>query len=85
MKDEKGLYYYPFPQNNKVRMYVREQQGTVFFRLWNEEDPELWEEHGWIPYQAIKEATSMYEKKEGFDPRQAYDLEVAKAVLREGK
>lgn len=85
MKDERGFYYYLFPQNKKVRMYVLEQEGIIFFRLWNEDAPELWEQHGWIPYQAIREVASTYEKKEKFDPYRAYDLEVAKAILREGK
>jgi hypothetical protein len=82
MKDELGLYYYPFPQNRRVRMYVREAEGFVLFRLWNADDPELWEEHGWVPYDAIRQAQAMYTGK-GFDPRYAYDIEVAKAIIRE--
>ncbi|MFP3870084.1 MAG: hypothetical protein ACLFVT_04275 [Syntrophobacteria bacterium] len=84
MKDERGLYYYPFPQNKRVRMYVCEAEGTVWFRLWNADDPELWEEHGWLPYDAIHEAAKMYTGKD-FDPKQAYDVNVAKVVLTEGK
>ena len=52
MQDEKGLYYYPNPQNKRVRMYVREEGGEVFFRLWNQDDPELFEDHGWVPWGA---------------------------------
>jgi hypothetical protein len=82
MKDERGLYYYPFPQNKRVRMYVREVDGTVWFRLWNTDDPELWVEHGWVPYGAIKQAAAMSKpKRHAFDPNQAYDMEVAKALL----
>ena len=43
MKDEKGLYYYPFPLNKRVRMYVRETEGEIWFRMWNADDKELWE------------------------------------------
>ena len=83
MKDERGKYYCPFPQNKKVRMYVHEESNSVYFRLWNSDDPQLWEEHGWIPYEAIQQAIAMYEKKNDFSPNQAYDLEIAKAVLKE--
>ena len=83
MKDERGKYYYPFPQNKNVRMYVMESEGTVYFRLWNAADDELWSQHGWIPYDAIIQAQAMYTKKNDFDPRLAYDLEIAKALLKE--
>ncbi len=83
MKDERGKYYYPFPQNKKVRMYVQEKDGMVHFRLWNSDDPKLWEEHGWIPYEAIQQASAMYEQKNDFDPNQAYNLDIAKAALKE--
>ena len=82
MKDKKGFYYYPFPLNKRVRMYVREVGGAVLFRLWSADDPVLWEEHGWVPYDAIEQATAMYEGK-GFDPRMAYDVEVAQTLLKE--
>ena len=58
MKDAKGLYYYPFPQNKRVRMYVREVEGTVGFRLWNQDDPELWVQHGWVSHEAIQQASA---------------------------
>jgi hypothetical protein len=82
MKDERGLYYYPFPQNTRVRMYVREADGMIWFRLWNTDDPDLWEEHGWVPYDAIKQATAMH-KHTNFDPNQAYDIAVAEMVIKE--
>lgn len=82
MKDKNGLYYYPFPQNKSVHMYVRESEGTIWFRLWNANDPELWEQHGWIPYEAIREAQSQY-KGNQFDPKRAYDIEIAKRLLRD--
>lgn len=84
MKDENGLYYYPFPDNKRVRMYVKNQNGEVFFRLWNNDDKALWEEHGWVPYEAILEAAKKPRKGE-FDPMQAYDLAVAKALIKNGE
>jgi hypothetical protein len=38
---------------------------------WNADDPKLWEEHGWVPYDAIKQAQAIYTGK-GIDPQQAY-------------
>ena len=63
-------------------MYVREGEGTIWFRLWNADDPELWEKHGWVPYSAIKQAAAMYEGK-NFAPNQSYDIELAKTLLKE--
>ena len=84
MKDDKGLYYYPFPLNKRVRMYVRELGGEIGFRMWNSDDPQLWEEHGWIPYSAITQARAIYEVKD-FDPKQAYDIQIARALINEDK
>ena len=84
MKDDKGLYYYPFPLNKRVRMYVREMGGEIGFRMWSSDDPKLWEEHGWVPYDAIKQAQKIYTVKE-FDPKQAYDIQIAQALIREHK
>ncbi len=83
MKDERGIYYYPFPQNKRVRMYVLRRGDDICFRLWSADDPKLWEEHGWVPYDAIQKASSMYDGKSGFDPNHAYDLIIAKALLEE--
>ena len=82
MKDQRGLYYFPFPQNKRIRMYVREKDEVVWFRLWNADEPRLWDEHGWIPYGAVKRAESMYQGKK-FDPGQAYDLQLALALIKE--
>ncbi|RLC11125.1 MAG: hypothetical protein DRI57_19375 [Deltaproteobacteria bacterium] len=81
MKDDRGVYYYPFPQNMRVRMYVCETGEGLCFRLWNADDPGLWEEHGWVPYDAIKQARVTY-KGEGFDPDRAYDPQAARELLR---
>jgi hypothetical protein len=84
MKDHRGLYYYPNPLNTKFRTYVREADGSVWFRLWNSDDPELWEEHGWVPYEAIKKAADMYAGT-NFDPKQAYDMDLARALIKEDR
>lgn len=84
MKDDKGLYYYPFPDNKRVHMYVREAGGLVWFRLWNADDPELWEEHGWLPHDVIMQAAVVYTGK-AFAPNQAYDIQLAKMLLKEGE
>ena len=78
------MYYYPFPLNKRVRMYVREMHGEIGFRMWNSDDPQLWEEHGWVPYDAIKQARAMYEVKD-FDPKQAYDIQIAQALIKEDR
>ena len=85
MKDQRGLYYYPFPQNKRVRMYVRQAGDDIEFRLWNQDDSELWKQHGWIAYQAIRQASNLYQQGqgEGFDPNKAYDLMLATELLRD--
>ena len=84
MKDDRGLYYHPNPQNKRVRMYVRKFGVDIEFRLWNQDVPELWEEHGWIAYEAIQQAAHMYEGK-SLDPQRIYDLNVARALIKEGQ
>ena len=83
MKDDRGLYYYPFPNNRQIRMYIREAGGTVEFRMWNQQDPEMWKEHGWVPYEAIRQATEMY--KGSFDPEKAYDLDIARTLIADNR
>ncbi len=84
MKDDRGQYYHPFPQNKKVRMYVAKKEEEICFRLWNSDDPQLWEDHGWVPYEAIQQAQAMYQKKSAFDPAKAYDIAVATELLTRG-
>ena len=84
MKDENGLYYYPFPNNKKVRVYVSLMKDDICFRLWNQDDAKLWEEHGWVPHEAILQAEKMYEGKP-FDPKSAYDIKLAEALLDKEK
>lgn len=82
MKDDRGLYYLPFPNNKRVRMYVRTGPEEIEFRLWNQDDPEMWMSHGWVPYQAVVQARAIY-KGGAFDPKQAYDIELARALIND--
>lgn len=82
MKDKNGLYYHPNPQNKRVRMYVRRGEDDIEFRLWNQDDPMLWSEHGWVPHSAILQARAIY-TGDKFDPGQAYDRRLAEALLAE--
>lgn len=82
MKDDRGLFYHPQLQNKRVRMYVRKFGSEIQFRLWNQDIPELWEEHGWVPHEAIQQATKMYANKK-FSPDQIYDINVAEGLLAE--
>ena len=42
MKDKDGgLYYYPFPENKQVRMYVKKSDGSIMFRMWRQDDESL--------------------------------------------
>jgi len=80
MKDERGLYYHPFPANKQVRMYVKIVGNEIAFRMRNDADPQLWHEHGWAPYSAIIEAAKMHQGK-SFDPMRAYDIDAAAELL----
>jgi hypothetical protein len=85
VKDGKGLYYYPVLQNRKLRMYVRRNRDEIEFRLWDQGDESLWDEHGWIPWTAIKQAAELYKKegRKGKPPMHLYDLDVATGLLRD--
>lgn len=84
MKDDRGVYYYPFPNNKRVRMYVRRSDESICFRLWNADDPDLWMAHGWVPFEAIQEASAMY-RRGPFDPNKAYDIHIARELLAENR
>ena len=84
MKDENGLYYYPYPENHRIRMYVRQVEDEICFRMWNADDDGMWQTHGWVPYTAIEQAMAMYAGK-GFDPRTAYDVSVARELIDSDK
>jgi hypothetical protein len=83
MKDKIGIYYYPFPENKRVHMYVRSRNGEVEFRMKNTDDPSIWNDHGWMPYSAIQQASVLYANRGRFDPQRAYDLKIAEVLLQE--
>jgi hypothetical protein len=85
LKDQRGHYYYPFPENKRVRMYVQQVGPEVCFRMWNADDPKMWEKHGWVPYGAVQEASGIFKRRDKFDPQRAYDLDLALTLLRESK
>jgi hypothetical protein len=65
-------------------MYVREKSGEVEFRMRNEDDPSIWNDHGWVPYSAIEQARVLYGQRGQFDPKRAYDVQIAKVLIRDG-
>lgn len=82
MKDERGTYYTPSLQHPEIRMYVRDNEGTIEFRLYNPSEPIVWEKHQWVPYEAIQAAAEMYkERATGRNPLALYDLDIAKKLL----
>ncbi len=85
MKDQRGVYYYPYPANTRVKMYVRNNNGVVEFRLHNEDDPKLYDEHGWITYEMAKQAAAIYEGKGLENPLKLYDFEAAEYALKNQK
>lgn len=82
MKDNIGTYYYPFPRNKKIRMYVRKKGSDIEFRMKNDDDPKMWTEHKWVPYDAVLQAKALYNGNNRFDPDRAYDIDAAKELLR---
>lgn len=87
MEDNNGLYYYPDPQDPKTRVYVRPSSsnpGSVQFRLWRGDHPQVWEQHPWLDYAVIAEAAAKYaDQSDGRNPLALYDLDVAKVLLRD--
>ncbi|MEF2144013.1 MAG: hypothetical protein V3573_01085 [Desulfovibrionaceae bacterium] len=85
MKDELGLYYHPAIQDPQTRMYVREFEGQIQFRLWNADHDHVWEKHEWLPLDVIEAAAEMYRQR-GSDrnPMALYDVDIAKRLLKDG-
>ncbi len=87
MQDERGLYYYPNPNDVKVRVYVRRGQEGIEFRLWQSEHPEVWDKHDWLSASVIEQAAAMYKQmgrgEAGADPMRLYDTGVGEALLQE--
>lgn len=86
MKDKHGLYFYPRIEEKKLRMYVREHEGHIQFRLWNQDYPLIWKKHPWTDHEAILKAHALYkEQGKTTDPLLMYDLNVAKRLIEDDK
>ncbi len=84
MKDDNGLYYYPDPTETRTRVYVRPGESGPEFRLWHAERPEIWERHDWLPFSVVQAAAAMYKEQKGSsDPLTLYDINVARALLKD--
>jgi hypothetical protein len=83
MHDDRGVYYYPNTALKTTRMYVREQDGALEFRLFSSEDPQIWERHQWLPLSVIQEAARQYPGDK--NPLLLYDEQVAREVLRQAR
>lgn len=85
MQDTNGVFYYPNPQNKRVRMYVREQDGTIEFRLSNADHPEVWDRHGWLDMDIVRRGAQMFqgERNAKGDPLALYDEQMARYLLKE--
>ena len=81
MRDSLGLYYYPNVADTSARMYVREENGVLQFRLWKRDHPGVWEKHGWIALEVIRAAAAAYKSDNSADPMRLYDENVARALL----
>jgi hypothetical protein len=81
------MYYYPNASNKKERMYVREEEGRIEFRLWNQDRPEVWERHGWLDMDLVNRAMQVFrsEGRKGPDPSKLYDIEMARFLLKEAR
>ncbi|HSO67129.1 MAG TPA: hypothetical protein VLP30_04655 [Desulfatirhabdiaceae bacterium] len=82
MKDDNGLYYYPNPVNKQIKMYVHKKNDEIWFRMMKADDPKMWDEHGWVPYDAVVQASRLAENKK-FDPLLVYDIQIARELIRE--
>ncbi len=66
-------------------MYVKLMEDDIAFRLWDDENPAMWDEHGWVPWTALNQAAAMYvENREGNPPpMHLYDMEIAMRLLKD--
>ncbi len=85
MEDKKGIFYYPLLQDRTLKMYVRLSEKDVEFRPDKHDDPELWEEHGWVPYSAILKAKRLNKegKMKANFPFHLYDIDIAIRLLKD--
>ena len=86
MQDKDGIFYYPNPANKRIRMYVRENEGNIEFRLSNVDHPEIWEYHGWIDIDIVRRGARMFEERGSkVDPTNIYDLETARYLIKDAR
>lgn len=89
MQDSLGVYYLPRPGLPAVRVYVRRgETGEIEFRMWDQDHPEVWEKHQWLPLSVIQKAAALFREMHagsGEDPMNIYDNVVAESLLREWK
>ncbi|NER04641.1 MAG: hypothetical protein F6K17_19520 [Okeania sp. SIO3C4] len=86
MQDDRGFYYTPSLQEPETRMYVRKNDGSIEFRLWNPHHPEVWDKHQWLPYEVIKNAADMYRQmNKDRNPMALYDIEIARRLIADGE
>ena len=86
MQDERGLYYYPNPADIRSRVYVRQGEGGIEFRLWHADHHLVWERHGWILQATLEKAAAMYrDMGKTANPMALYDIAVARALLLENE
>lgn len=86
MKDKRGIYYYPVLQNKKRRMYVRRADSNIEFRMWDSEEPDVWEDHDWLDMATIKKAAEIYSSHPGYkgrSPLHLYDVEIARRLIKD--
>lgn len=84
MRDAQGLYYYPNPADARSRVYVREGENGIEFRLWHADYPMVWDKHSWVPQAVLEQAAAMYrEMGKGANPMALYDIAVARVLLKE--
>lgn len=83
MQDERGYYYHAQAGNPKVRVYVRQGENGIEFRLWAYGHPEIWDQHEWLEYDVIRMAAEMYqmERNADADPLKLYDINIARNLL----
>ena len=86
MRDDLGVYYHPNPADTRSRVYVREGDSGIEFRLWHEEFPMVWEKHSWVPQAMLETAAAMYrDSGKNANPMALYDANVARALIQEEK
>ena len=66
-------------------MYVKLLDDDIAFRLWDDENKAMWDDHGWVPWSALSQAAAMYaETREGAaPPMHLYDMDIAIRLLKD--